>query len=65
MANTSTRTWHPTQDEMKVRMFIDYKLFGVFVKSVASTIIKGMARVKEVDFHQDYCFVTTEPEEQG
>lgn len=59
-----TRTWHPTLDELKVRMFIDYKLFGVFVKSIAETIIKGMTRVKEVDWNKDYCFVTTKPEEQ-
>ena len=60
----TTRTWHPTVEEIKVRFFVDYKLFGVFVKSIADTIIKGMSRVKDVDFHDGYCFVTTEPEEQ-
>lgn len=60
----NTRTWHPIFNELKVRMFIDYKLFGVFVKSIAETIIKGMTHVKEVDWNKDYCFVTTEPEEQ-
>ena len=59
-----TRTWHPTVEEIKVRFFVDYKLFGVFVKSIADTIIKGMSRVKEVDFHDGYCFVMTEPENQ-
>lgn len=59
-----TRTWHPTAAELKVRLFINYKLFGVFVKSIANTIIKGMVGVKEVD-HQsgrdcDYLFVSVE-----
>lgn len=62
----STRTWHPTAAELKVRLFINYKLFGIFVKSIADTIIKGMVGVKEVD-HQsgrdcDYLFVTTNEE---
>ncbi len=60
----STRTWHPTSDELKVRMFINYKLFGIFVKKVAETIIKGMVTVTEVDYNGDYCFVTTSPEEK-
>jgi hypothetical protein len=45
-------------------MFINYKLFGIFVKKVAETIIKGMVTVTEVDYNGDYCFVTTSPEEK-
>ena len=56
------RSWHPTSKELKVRMFINYKLFGIFLKSVAETIIKGMVGVKEVDFSnehgENYCFVS-------
>ena len=59
-----SRTWHPTAAELKVRLFINYKLFGIFVKSIADTIVKGMVGVKEVD-HQsgrdcDYLFVSVE-----
>ena len=59
-----TRTWHPVAEELKVRMFVNYKLFGVFLKSIADTIVKGMVGVKEVD-HQagrdcDYLFVSVE-----
>jgi len=62
----NTRTWHPAVAELKVRLFINYKLFGIFVRSIADTIIKGMIGVKEVD-HQpsrdgDYLFVTTNEE---
>lgn len=61
----SARTWHPTVDELKVRMFINYKLFGIFVKPVADTIIKGMVGVKDVDQSGDYLFVSVEqPEEK-
>lgn len=58
-----TREWHPEVSELKVRMFVNYKLFGIFVRSVAETIIKGMCNVKEVDFmangSDNYCFVST------
>ena len=59
-----TRTWHPVAEEMKVRMFVNYKLFGIFVKSIADVIIKGMARVKDVDFHDGYCFVSVDDTEE-
>ena len=61
-----TRTWHPVAEELKVRMFVNYKLFGVFLKSIADTIVKGMTNVKEVDSQRgrdcDYLFVTTNEE---
>ena len=61
----STRTWHPTSDELKVRMFVNYKLFGIFLKSMAESIIKGMCNVKEVDFNGDYCFVSVEEPQEA
>ena len=58
------RSWHPVAEELKVRMFINYKLFGVFLKSVADMIVKGMHGVKEVDYQSsrdcDYLFVNVE-----
>ena len=60
----ATRAWHPTAAELKVRLFINYKLFGIFVKSIADTIVKGMVGVKEVDAQSgrdcDYLFVSVE-----
>lgn len=65
----STRTWHPTEAELKVKMFVNFKLFGIFVKSMAETIIKGMVHVKEVDFTSNnddhYCFVSVEEPQEA
>lgn len=63
----ATRIWHPTAEELKVRLFINYKLLGTFVKDVANLIIKGMVNVTEVNTHAgrecEYIFVTRTEEE--
>ena len=60
----STRTWRPTVEESTVRLFINYKLFGVFCRSIADTIVKGMVGVKEVDYASkcgcNYMFIVIE-----
>ena len=55
------RAWTPNAEDRSYKVFLNYKLFGVYTRPVIDILVKGMnEKVADVSFNNEYAFITTE-----